>query len=625
MAGASRHIMAMNPTRRTSLALLATLVLAGCAPGAGAPRAGRAVAGVTPSQALEARELTMDQQVRHVLNRLGFGPRPGDVAAVRAMGVDEWIARQLEPRRIEDPAVEKILTRYQTIHLDASDLLREYPSPQQVRAMRRGRDTVLTREDSLALRRARQNAERVLLELQSAKVARAVMSERQLEEVMVDFWENHFNVFAGKGPTRYFMAEYDRDVIRPRALGRFRDLLGAVAKSPAMLYYLDNYQSAADSAHPTLADARRPAVRRGRAMPPMRRPPQRRRRGLNENYARELLELHTLGVDGGYTQQDIIAVARAFTGWTIDDPRRGGGFVFRPGMHDAGEKRVLGTRLRAGRGIEDGEQVLDLVARHPSTARFIAEKLARRFVSDSPPPALVARAAETFTRTDGDVREVVRTIVTSPEFFSSAAYKSKVKSPFEVVVSALRALGAEPDPTPRTARLVARLGQPLYGRQSPDGWPETGAEWINTGAILNRINFGMALAANRVPGARLEGWPAFESLAGAPREAQVDGVVAALFGGEISPEMRAVLLSGDHPMLAAAAAAPDSVAAPPERRPVAGEEPDEMMMAPEGPRPGEGPRRARARRGDDVGALPALEGLAQVMGLALGAPEFQRR
>jgi hypothetical protein len=237
---------------------------------------------------------------------------------------------------------------------------------------------------------------------------------------------------------------------------------------------------------------------------------------------------------------------------------------------------VLGHRLRAGRGIEDGEQVLDIVARHPSTATHISRKLAQRFVSDSPPPELVARAAATYRRTDGDIREVVRTIVTSPEFFSRAAYRAKVKSPFELVTSALRALNADVDPTPRTAQIVARLGQPIFGRQTPDGWPETGSEWMNAGAILNRINFGLALAGGRVPGATLDRWPHAAALAAAPREAQVEGVVRTILGGEASPETWAILRSGENPL---------------------------------------------ARAGDPV----AVEGLAQLVGLALGAPEFQRR
>ena len=587
------------------------IVLLACAqrsspPGSAAP------SGSAPSEAgvatPEMRELTADQQVVHVLNRLAFGPRPGDVQRVRELGVDRWIAQQLQPARIDDGRTTQFISQsYRTVGMSTSDLVREGSRAEEaLRQQRRERAMAMgdsARPDSMraeapvpdaAAAQLRRTAAQSLPELQSAKVARAVMSERQLEEVMVDFWENHFSVFGGKGPVRWFLPAYTRDVVRPHALGSFRDLLGAVASSPAMLFYLDNWQSAADSGRPVLGTQGRRGVpvgpgRRGiraRQMPPERlQPPPlpagRRRPGLNENYARELLELHTVGVDGGYTQQDVIEVARAFTGWSLEEPRRSGEFVFRPIVHDAGEKQVLGVRLPAGRGVEDGEQVLDIVARHPSTARHIATKLATRFVSDTPPEALIERAAATFMRTDGDIREVVRTIVTSPEFFSRAAYRAKVKSPFEVVVSALRALGAEPDATPRTAQVVARLGQPLYMHEAPNGWPETGEAWINAGAILNRINFGMQVAAGRLPGAAPRRWPPARELARATREQQVDGVIAALFNGEVSSDTRAILLAGENPL----------------------------------------------GRDDGVEAMaaPRTDGLLQILGLALGAPEFQRR
>jgi uncharacterized protein (DUF1800 family) len=345
--------------------------------------------------------------------------------------------------------------------------------------------------DTIARREMRRRAAEIARQVQTERLARAVGSERQLEEVLVDLWANHFSVFAGKGPVRLYVGQYEHDVIRPRVLGRFRDLLGAVAHSPAMLYYLDNWRSTADSLHPTLAAgrSRRPLGRTSRATSAARRP-----RGLNENYARELLELHTLGVDGGYTQQDVIEVARAFTGWTIAAPREGGGFAFRPVLHDAGEKLVLGTRIPAGDGESDGERVLDLLARHPATARMVATTLARRFVSDDPPPALVARAAAVYTRTDGDLRETLRTILISPEFFSRPAFRAKVKSPLELVASGMRAVGAPPDTTPRAARMVAQLGQPLYGHRDPNGWPETSTEWLSAGAVVSRINFGITLA-----------------------------------------------------------------------------------------------------------------------------------
>jgi uncharacterized protein (DUF1800 family) len=313
-----------------------------------------------------------------------------------------------------------------------------------------------------------------------------VVSERQLYEQMVDFWANHFSVFQGKGQTRLYIPAYDRDVIRPHALGRFRDLLGAVATSPAMLFYLDNAQSVADSSHRTLGGN----MRRGLA---------RRGRGLNENYARELMELHTLGVDGGYTQQDVVEVARALTGWSINPVE--GVFQFRAAAHDADEKTVLGVRLAGGRGIEDGQQVLDILAKHASTARYITRKLAVRFVSDSAPAALVDRCAAVFSASDGDIRKTLSCVVTSPEFFSRASYRAKVKTPFELVVSSLRAVNAVPDRTPRVSQALTRLGQPIFGRQTPDGWPDTADEWLNAGAMVNRVNFGLSVASGRVPGA----------------------------------------------------------------------------------------------------------------------------
>jgi uncharacterized protein (DUF1800 family) len=570
------------------------------------------------------RQLTTREQAAHVLNRLAFGARPGDVDRVVAMGVDRWIEQQLRPEGLTDREMDRLMAAFPAMRQSASDLLREYPPRNAQRLQARlNSDSVRTRADSMELRREVQRNREFVNDLLSAKVARAVVSERQLAEVMTDFWENHFSVFIGKGQLRYYLPEYSERAIRPRAMGRFRDLLGAVAKSPAMLLYLDNAQSVADSGQPTLGGQGR-GLGRGRgqaivnrrmrqmdsAQREMLEQLQRRRpRGLNENYARELLELHTLGVDGGYTQQDVIEVARALTGWSVNQARGGAGFVFRGPAHDAGPKVVLGHRLRAGRGMEDGEEVLDIVSRHPSTAMFISRKLVVRFVSDEPHEDLVERAAATFTRTGGDIREVVRTIVTSDEFFSRASYRSKVKSPFEVTVSALRALGARADTTPFSAGLVGRLGQQLYGHQAPDGWPETGAAWINTGAILNRINLGVLVASGRVPGAPLRGWPPFAELARAPRTAQVDAVIEAFLAGRASPETREILASGHNPLMERAAS--DSIR-------LDADPPASAMD------PAQGRGRGRGRQGG-FQRLPQLTGLPQVIGLALGSPEFQRR
>jgi hypothetical protein len=291
-------------------------------------------------------------------------------------------------------------------------------------------------------------------------------------------------------------------------------------------------------------------------------------------------------------------------------------------MHDAGEKIVLGHKLKANRGIEDGEDVLDIVARHPSTAKYIATKLARRFISDNPPQAVIDDAAAVFLKTDGDIREVVRSIITSNEFYSQQAFRSKVKSPFEVVVSAMRAMNAEPDSTPRTALAIAYLGEPIYGHQAPNGYPETGDAWMNTGAILNRINFGIAAAANRLPGARVRSIPGIDSLASASRQKQIDAVVALLLGGSVSPDTRAVLLSGENPLLANTKTTDITSDSASMNNDMA-----DMPMINGGGGLGNGPRAgARANPfGRPNAPLPQLTGIAQVIGLALGSPEFQRR
>ena len=339
------------------------------------------------------------------------------------------------------------------------------PGPEMAMAGGRGRGNLIYRRITrlpepleLPVRLGRQrppllgiNPQNLIVgQLQAAKLIRAVHSERQLEEVMVDFWMNHFNVFIAKGPERLLVPSYERDVIRPRAFGKFRDLLGATAKSPAMLVYLDNIQSVSP-------DSR--AGRRGK-------------RGLNENYARELMELHTLGVDGGYTQQDVIEVAKVFTGWMVPGGQGGGAasFRFQPAAHAPGDKKVLGHTIREG-GVQEGEEVLDLLAGHASTAKFLATKLVRRFVADDPPPSLVSKVAETYTATGGDIREMLRTIFDSPEFWSSETFQAKAKKPLEFVASTIRAIGGELTPTPMLLGAMQRLGEPLYLCQPPTDIP----------------------------------------------------------------------------------------------------------------------------------------------------------
>jgi uncharacterized protein (DUF1800 family) len=565
-------------------ALIAAVAIAACG--------GHATAPPPPAPAMApatgVRELTADQQAAQALDRLTFGPRPGEVERVNAMGTDRWIERQLSPESIPDVALDGVMQEMPVWAMSIKTLSDSFP-PQDIviRNLRAARGLapnaqfVMTPDDSAAFKALNARTNQLFNQFQAAKVLRAQMSERQLVEVMTDFWENHFSVYAGKMPARFTLLEYDRDVIRPHVLGKFRDLLGAVAHSSAMLYYLDNFQSVADSNHMTLPELRQ-AERTGR------RPVNHRRNGLNENYGRELLELHTLGVDGGYTQKDVIAVARALTGWTLNNPREGGGFIFREGSHDAEPKIVLGHTLPPGRGEADGEEVLDILARHPSTAHYIAFKLVRRFVSDTPSVALVNRAAETFRRTDGDIKEVLRTIFTSPEFFSRVAYRAKVKDPFELVLSARRIMNASPDTSASTAYQIQRLGEQLFGHLAPNGWPETGDQWINAGSVLDRINFGVAVGKGGLRFAPAEQWPGWALLSAMPLDRQVDGVIDQILGGNASPETRSILLKGQNPLVARADTMANGVT-------------------------------------NGAPAPPVRPSLKDLLGIALGSPEFQRR
>jgi len=482
-------------------------------------------------------------QVVHVLNRIGFGPRPGDVEKVQALGIERYIDQQLHPERIPDAGMDPRLRGLKTVTLSSRQISEQYEQP-LLQARRARRDAQAAQpsangapDDQMLRPRpdgAQQAANAVLIELSEQKLLRAIYSERQLQEVLADFWFNHFNVDARKGRVRFMLTEYEREAIRPHVFGSFRDLLEATAKSPAMLFYLDNFMSAdpdgsgmgLQAARPGRAGGRRP----GQALLPQGQLSQaqnRTPRGLNENYGRELMELHTLGVDGGYTQKDVTEVARAFTGWTIGNPRemlgmldrvdrvdrvnrtaRGGaaaigrpsGFFFNPRLHDDGEKVVLGHKIKSGGGVGDGEQVLDLLAAHPATARFIATKLSRRFVSDTPAAALVDRVAARFMATSGDLREVMRTLLLSPEFLAPETTRAKVKTPFEFLVSALRATAASVSSARPLIRTMQDLGMPLYQCQPPTGYKDTADAWASTGALVNRMNVAQALGAGQLAG-----------------------------------------------------------------------------------------------------------------------------
>jgi uncharacterized protein (DUF1800 family) len=499
--------------------------------------------------------LTEEQRIVHVLNRLGFGARPGDVERVKALGLETYINQQLSPEKIADSVAENKVKDLAVLNMTTAELYEKFPQPgrllrqlqargelpadlaeareNRVKGEANSKSAEMPKSDSMEMgapgnnqtppadnplenekyrkvlqayyrENGLQRPQRIIADLQTSRILRAVYSERQLQEVMVDFWTNHFNVFAGKGADRWLLPAYDRDTIRPHAMSKFSTLLQATAQSPAMLFYLDNFQSVSPNAN-----------RRA-----MQRPQQRQRRGINENYARELMELHTLGVDGGYTQKDVQEVARCFTGWTIFQPRGGGAavnamlgeevgrrgagtFFFNTRTHDDGEKTVLGHKIPAAGGIKDGLMVLDILARHPSTAKFIANKLVRHFVADNPPSALVDRVAATFTKSDGDIREMLKTIFFSKEFNSTEAYRAKIKRPFELVVSAIRTLGGDTNGGPGTHQWIARMGEPLYGFQTPNGYSDAAESWVNTGGLLERMNFGLALASNRIQGTRV--------------------------------------------------------------------------------------------------------------------------
>lgn len=533
--------------------------------------------------AQKQRALTEDQRILHVLNRLGFGARPGDVERVKAMGLDNYINQQLNPQKISDSAAENRLAELTTLNMSTADLYGKFPQPGQLLRQLQARgmlpadsemkpdeakknnqtqppgnpqDNAKNREAIQQYYRENglQRPERIIVELQASRILRAVYSERQLQEVMVDFWTNHFNVFANKGADRWLLTSYDRDTIRPYAMAKFSQLLEATAQSPAMLFYLDNFQSVSPDAN----NNRRPGIFRPQ------QPQQQQRRGINENYARELMELHTLGVDGGYTQKDVTEVARCFTGWTIFQPRGGaaalanamprdnerrnnarfrdamertaGTFFFNQRAHDDGEKLVLGHKIPSGGGMKDGLMVLDILAHHPSTAKFIATKLVRHFVSDNPPPALVDRVAATYQKSDGDIREMLKTIFFSKEFNSPEAYRVKIKRPFELVVSAIRTLGADTNGGPATHQWIARMGEPLYGFQTPNGYSDAAESWVNTGGLLERMNFGLALAGNRVQGTKV-------NLANASGDQNkvLDEYLKSILDGDISASTREAL------------------------------------------------------------------------------------
>jgi len=611
-----------------------------------------------------AKPLTESQKILHVLNRLGYGARVGDVERVKALGLNKYIEQQLNPASINDAVADAKVKNLDVLKMSNEELFAKYPNGQAVLRMVAQREGLnkgdvaqlrkknqvkgaadaamqtdeammpkdnsssMTKDDGANMTPNAQTADpndpklsaeekrriqkevadiyrennlgrpqQITQQLNASRIMRAVYSERQLNEEMVDFWTNHFNVYAGKAATRWFLPEYDRDVIRPNALGNFKDLLLATAKSPAMLFYLDNYQSISPNAaknnggganrNQQLQRAvNNPQVRErikerqgitdaqlDARIAKMQQNPQgtpnkqkKQQRGINENYAREIMELHTLGVDGGgYTQKDIGEIARAFTGWTIFDPRgyrkfggndaaddkrlerlsrqagipdnlESGSFYFNERFHDNGEKVVLGQKINEG-GMKDGLKVLDILVSNPSTAKFIARKLAIKFVSDTPSQALVQRVADAFHNSKGDIKTTLRALFTDKEFFAPENYRAKIKTPFDLTISAIRAIGADTNGAAVQAHL-AKMGEPLYGYIAPTGYPDMAEDWVNTGALLERMNYAVALASNRIAGTHAD----LSRFAAKNKQEALNKAIDTIFGGEISPNTRSTLL-----------------------------------------------------------------------------------
>jgi uncharacterized protein (DUF1800 family) len=670
--------------------------------------------------AARGNDLNEDQRITHVLNRIGFGARPGDVERVKAIGIQKYIEQQLHPSQISDEVAEARVKGFPTLTMTTAQLYEKYPQPGQIlrQLQRRGelpvdpantsdnqnRETLPDRSNAPeamprpdlpngnpnAAGRNQENRrairdyyaengllrpQRIMMELQASRILRATYSERQLQEVLVDFWTNHFNVFSGKGADRWLLVSYDRDTIRPHTMGKFHDLLVATAQSPAMLFYLDNFQSVSPNMQTMQRRGRdgeafgrlfgrrgnrrgngeqRPAERNPSVSPDrtdLPQPPpnaQRQRRGINENYARELMELHTLGVDGGYTQKDVQEVARCFTGWTIFAPRGGGAagamlnerraemlrenagrFFFNQRAHDDGEKTVLGHKIPAGGGMNDGLRVLDILAQHPATAKFIATKLTRYFVSDTPPAGLVDRVAAAFTKSDGDIRETLRAIFFSPEFNSAASYRAKVKRPFELAISSLRTLGAETNGGSQLHQWITRMGEPLYGFQTPNGYSDSAESWVNTGGLLERLNFGLALASNRIPGTRVDLKRFAGSAVGNSSHDKVkvmDRFLELIVGGNVSPKTRELLITQlDQELVITPAPIRQEMARAAEDRAAELDEDSPAMpneMERERPEPSAG--RVRGRQLARMEAS-ITDPVTKIVGLILGSPEFQRQ
>jgi uncharacterized protein (DUF1800 family) len=410
-------------------------------------------------------------KVIHLLNRLSLGIRPGEIEQVQQVGVDKYIQQQLNPDTIAEPAIlTDRLSKLDTINLSPVELFQRYNPDRKIDIQ-----SPIPGDKKILQQQARQVTNQSI----EAKLWRSIYSQRQLNEVMVDFWYNHFNVHAEKGIDKLWVGAYEQQAIRPYAMGKFRDLLGATARHPAMLFYLDNWQNSVPN-----------PKKQGRSQ------------GLNENYSRELMELHTLGVDGGYKQDDVIALAKILTGWGFKQPGQkvpdGYSFQFNSNRHDFSNKIFLGNNIN-GSGIGEGEQALDLLSRHPKTARQISFKLAQYFVADNPPKSLVDKLYNRFFASDGDIKLVLDTLFRSPEFWDLKYYGTKFKTPYQYAISSIRSTGTElTNPKPLND-FLKQQGMPLYGCPTPNGYKNTQDAWLNPDSMTRRINFATNLAKGKLP------------------------------------------------------------------------------------------------------------------------------
>ncbi len=587
--------------------------------------------------------LTERQAAEHLLSRFTYGPKAGDVDRILKIGLEKWFMQQLDGN-LPDEELNKMLAVFDDINLSNTAVENKYPRTARVlrMAIKDGainKDSVNKGNKEAYRKQIKDYMEMNGLKPQqelyrqfiNQKILRAAYTNNQLRELLTDFWFNHFNVSLTKNQCASFIPAFERDVIRPNVTGKFNDLLLATAKSPAMLIYLDNFTS---SGQP-IAKVRKDSVQIKNGNKIRKAQVKRKQGGLNENYAREVMELHTLGVDGGYTQNDVTQAARVLTGWTIapmgeegygagmkklidnigEDKleKRGfvhqGDFLFVPARHDNGEKIVLGKRFSANGGYEEGVALLTLLAHHPSTAKFISKKIATRFVSDQPSPQLVDRMAKTFGKTDGDVKQVMITMVSSPEFWKTDALREKAKSPFELAISAVRGLDAQITQPYQLFSWINKMGQKMYYYQAPTGFPDRGQYWINTGALLNRMNFGLALAAQRIPGVRVD-------LAALNNNHEPESAEAALitYSKIIMPERNLeATIKRLKPMLKD----PDLD----KKVEIAAEKHTVVALNADSAGAMESVKKGKAPKKQDI----KNSELAQVVGVILGSPEFQRK